>query len=92
MGCYHTDTGENIVNGNTVTNICLLCLYGDVLNVMQSLYGNGLESRIDDIEKKLSKMERFKEINNNGKKPYVCPRCNDLTDCDMCRNTGLVWG
>jgi hypothetical protein len=46
------------------------------------------------IEKRLLKLEAIFHCSSSdhGKKPFVCPRCNDLTDCDMCGSTGLVWG
>ena len=52
----------------------------------------GLEARIKELERfqDITRLEYKKNIKK--KEPFVCPRCHDITDCDMCNNTGLVWG
>jgi hypothetical protein len=57
------------------------------------------DERITDLENsnlevRLIKIEKILQCrgSHGDKKPFVCPRCKDLTDCDMCASTGLVWG
>lgn len=47
-----------------------------------------IHERIDKISKRVDKLSQAR----GDRMPFVCPRCRDLTDCDMCANTGLVWG
>lgn len=56
----------------------------EVLPNIKMEYHQKVFERIRIIEEHL--------IGKGVKKPFVCPRCNDLTDCDMCASTGLVWG
>jgi len=51
----------------------------------------GCEVLVNDLITRVNELEN-KSGYSSGKKPFVCPRCNDLTDCDMCNSTGLVWG
>ena len=47
--------------------------------------------QIDENRKVSRRIDQLSK-SRDDKRPYVCPRCNDLTDCDMCNSTGLVWG